>query len=223
MLAALFLGIAEAGNIAKYPSKKVITKEKLKPKFGSSTKTTEEPALFVTEEPLLNNSSTTLLPTSIETFESTSSSSTTDNSLMETSLQSEHHELESPIVIESTTLAANLTQIEEKATSNGADETTAEVLETSTAAAVAASAAESDIATANKTNTAASSSSIVPCTCGVFLSSQFTMGSQDLPKGEAVISNSLQRAYPCNGVGQRQCQTKCLEQVRILLDKALGI
>ncbi|XP_013109789.2 follicle cell protein 3C-1 isoform X1 [Stomoxys calcitrans] len=54
---------------------------------------------------------------------------------------------------------------------------------------------------------------ILPCTCGIFLSSQFTKGSTEPPRGECVISNALERTFPCNGVGQKQCQTKCLEQI----------
>ncbi|XP_075158516.1 follicle cell protein 3C [Haematobia irritans] len=53
-----------------------------------------------------------------------------------------------------------------------------------------------------------------PCTCGIFLSSQLTKGSSDQPpRGEAVISNSLEKKFPCNGVGQKQCQTKCLQEL----------
>lgn len=54
----------------------------------------------------------------------------------------------------------------------------------------------------------------IPCTCGIFLSSQFSKGSAVPPRGEAVISNSIDRTFACNNVGQKQCQTKCLQQVR---------
>lgn len=52
------------------------------------------------------------------------------------------------------------------------------------------------------------------CTCGIFLSSQFVKGSPEPPKGEPVISTTLERSFQCNPLGQKQCQTKCLEQVR---------
>lgn len=58
------------------------------------------------------------------------------------------------------------------------------------------------------------SSEDLSCTCGIFLNSQFTKGSKDPPKGEPVISNILDRNFPCNPIGQKQCQTKCLEQVQ---------
>lgn len=51
------------------------------------------------------------------------------------------------------------------------------------------------------------------CTCGIFLSSQFVKGSPEPPKGEPVISTTLERSFQCNPIGQKQCQTKCLEQV----------
>lgn len=54
----------------------------------------------------------------------------------------------------------------------------------------------------------------IPCTCGIFLGSQFSKGSAVPPRGDAVISNSIDRTFSCNNVGQKQCQTKCLQQVR---------
>ena len=51
------------------------------------------------------------------------------------------------------------------------------------------------------------------CICGIFLSSQFVKGSSAPPKGEPVISNTLDKKFVCNPIGRRQCQTKCLEQV----------
>lgn len=53
----------------------------------------------------------------------------------------------------------------------------------------------------------------VPCTCGIFLSSQFVKGSPAPPKGEPIISTTLDRQFVCNSIGRKQCQTKCLEQV----------
>ncbi|XP_017155862.1 follicle cell protein 3C-1 [Drosophila miranda] len=49
----------------------------------------------------------------------------------------------------------------------------------------------------------------VPCTCGVFLSSQMHHGLQEAP----LIHQELDRMYPCNAIGRKQCQTKCLEAI----------
>ncbi|XP_002061205.2 follicle cell protein 3C-1 [Drosophila willistoni] len=49
----------------------------------------------------------------------------------------------------------------------------------------------------------------VPCTCGVFLSSQIPNGLPETP----LIMNELDRMYPCNAIGRKQCQTKCLEAI----------
>ncbi|KAH8386542.1 hypothetical protein KR093_001188 [Drosophila rubida] len=49
----------------------------------------------------------------------------------------------------------------------------------------------------------------VPCTCGVFLSSQIKNGLPDAP----LIHNEMDRMYPCNAIGRKQCQTKCLEAI----------
>ncbi|XP_058977770.1 follicle cell protein 3C-1-like [Musca domestica] len=72
-------------------------------------------------------------------------------------------------------------------------------------------------------NRLTNSTELVPCTCGIFLNSQFTKGSTDPPRGEAVISNLLDRTFPCNGIGQRQCQTKCLEQIARHLPNSANI
>ncbi|KAH8409107.1 hypothetical protein KR009_007573, partial [Drosophila setifemur] len=49
----------------------------------------------------------------------------------------------------------------------------------------------------------------VPCTCGVFLSSQIPNGLPTAP----LIHQELDRMFPCNAIGQKQCQTKCLEAI----------
>ncbi|XP_054731041.1 uncharacterized protein LOC129239525 [Anastrepha obliqua] len=53
----------------------------------------------------------------------------------------------------------------------------------------------------------------VPCTCGVFLASQIKRGAKEPPEGTPVITNELDRTFPCNQIGQKQCQTKCLEAI----------
>ncbi|XP_016951704.3 follicle cell protein 3C-1 [Drosophila biarmipes] len=49
----------------------------------------------------------------------------------------------------------------------------------------------------------------VPCTCGVFLSSQILNGLPTKP----LIHQELDRVFPCNAIGSKQCQTKCLEAI----------
>ncbi|XP_020808503.1 follicle cell protein 3C-1 [Drosophila serrata] len=49
----------------------------------------------------------------------------------------------------------------------------------------------------------------VPCTCGVFLSSQIPNGLPTAP----LINQELDRMFPCNAIGRKQCQTKCLEAI----------
>ncbi|XP_017850108.1 follicle cell protein 3C-1 [Drosophila busckii] len=49
----------------------------------------------------------------------------------------------------------------------------------------------------------------VPCTCGVFLSSQIKNGLPETP----LIHNEMDRMFPCNAIGRKQCQTKCLETI----------
>ncbi|XP_070074413.1 follicle cell protein 3C-1 isoform X1 [Drosophila takahashii] len=49
----------------------------------------------------------------------------------------------------------------------------------------------------------------VPCTCGVFLSSQIPNGLPTKP----LIHQELDRMFPCNAIGRKQCQTKCLEAI----------
>lgn len=54
---------------------------------------------------------------------------------------------------------------------------------------------------------------VVPCTCGIFLSSQFKKGSPDPPEGSPALLLDINKAFACNQVGVRQCQSKCLEAV----------
>ncbi|XP_016980280.1 follicle cell protein 3C-1 [Drosophila rhopaloa] len=49
----------------------------------------------------------------------------------------------------------------------------------------------------------------VPCTCGVFLSSQIPNGLPTKP----LIHQELDRMFPCDAIGRKQCQTKCLEAI----------
>ncbi|XP_037938278.1 follicle cell protein 3C-1 [Teleopsis dalmanni] len=81
---------------------------------------------------------------------------------------------------------------------------------TSESAATASSTSRTSTSTSTSTT---ENNRIVPCTCGIFLSSQIKQGSSEKPTGKPAISNELDRNYPCNAIGQKQCQTKCLENI----------
>nr|CAD7447468.1 unnamed protein product [Timema bartmani] len=51
----------------------------------------------------------------------------------------------------------------------------------------------------------------VPCTCGVFLSGQFTKNSQDPPKGHPALLHEHPDPFPCNIWGNKQCTNRCLD------------
>lgn len=51
------------------------------------------------------------------------------------------------------------------------------------------------------------------CTCGVFLSGQFSKNSQEPPRGHAALMHEQDSMYPCTPVGAKQCSSKCLETV----------
>ncbi|XP_050302485.1 follicle cell protein 3C-1 [Anthonomus grandis grandis] len=52
-----------------------------------------------------------------------------------------------------------------------------------------------------------------PCTCGVFLSSQFKKGSKEQPKGEPVLVQEIETPFMNNAIGNKQCTHKCLEEI----------
>ncbi|KAF7287558.1 follicle cell protein 3C [Rhynchophorus ferrugineus] len=52
-----------------------------------------------------------------------------------------------------------------------------------------------------------------PCTCGVFLSSQFKKGSKSQPKGEPVLTQEIDTPFMNNAVGNKQCTHRCLEVI----------
>nr|CAD7260731.1 unnamed protein product [Timema shepardi] len=51
----------------------------------------------------------------------------------------------------------------------------------------------------------------VPCTCGVFLSGQFTKNSQEPPKGHPALLHEHPDPFPCNIWGNKQCTNRCLD------------
>lgn len=51
------------------------------------------------------------------------------------------------------------------------------------------------------------------CTCAVFLTGQFTKGSQEKPKGHPALLNEHEVLFPCTAAGNKQCTNKCLETV----------
>lgn len=57
----------------------------------------------------------------------------------------------------------------------------------------------------------------MPCTCGVFLSGQFTKGSKDPPKGNACLLHEQDLMLPCSPQGVKLCTNRCLEMVSFYL------
>uniref|UniRef100_A0A1B6L8X8 Follicle cell protein 3C-1 n=1 Tax=Graphocephala atropunctata TaxID=36148 RepID=A0A1B6L8X8_9HEMI len=56
-------------------------------------------------------------------------------------------------------------------------------------------------------------SAVVPCTCGVFLTGQFTQGSHQPPTGFPALLHEYEQPFPCSPLGNRQCANKCLEVI----------
>ncbi|BFG00432.1 follicle cell protein 3C-1 [Drosophila madeirensis] len=103
------------------------------------------------------------------------------------------------------TPAAAATTTATTTTSNGLDNTlpSPPTPEPATATATATATALAPATSSNLDNHP------VPCTCGVFLSSQMHRGLHEAP----LIHQELDRMYPCNAIGRKQCQTKCLEAI----------
>lgn len=55
------------------------------------------------------------------------------------------------------------------------------------------------------------------CTCAVFLTGQFTKGSQDPPNGNPALLNEHETLFSCTPAGNKQCTNKCLETVKDLI------
>ncbi|XP_030755180.1 follicle cell protein 3C-1 isoform X3 [Sitophilus oryzae] len=62
-----------------------------------------------------------------------------------------------------------------------------------------------------------------PCTCGVFLSSQFKRGSKDQPKGDPVLTQEIDAPFMNNAFGNKQCTHRCLEMIVKHLPKSSDI
>lgn len=52
------------------------------------------------------------------------------------------------------------------------------------------------------------------CTCAVFLSGQFTKGSNQPPLGNPALLHEQENVMACNPMGSKQCTNKCLETVK---------
>ncbi|XP_022200265.2 follicle cell protein 3C-1 [Nilaparvata lugens] len=72
-------------------------------------------------------------------------------------------------------------------------------------------ASKTDLATSSPNDILKTSSSPIPCTCGVFMSGQFTRGSHSQPKGNPVLMHEYEDVFPCTAVGNKQCINKCLD------------
>lgn len=55
------------------------------------------------------------------------------------------------------------------------------------------------------------------CTCAVFLSGQFTKGSNQPPLGNPALLHEQENVMACNPLGSKQCTNKCLETVRLAI------
>lgn len=53
----------------------------------------------------------------------------------------------------------------------------------------------------------------IPCTCGVFLSGQFVKGGNQQPTGLPALLHEHSDVFPCNVFGSKQCTNKCLDIV----------
>lgn len=68
----------------------------------------------------------------------------------------------------------------------------------------------------NLTAATTGNTELTPCTCGIFLTSQFKKGSTEQPTGNPVLMSEINQVFPCNVAGQKMCQNKCLDSVRFL-------
>ncbi|KAL1513349.1 hypothetical protein ABEB36_002770 [Hypothenemus hampei] len=75
----------------------------------------------------------------------------------------------------------------------------------------------------DKSSTDVSPPEDIPCTCGVFLSSQFKKGSKDQPKGDPVLTQEIDAPFMNNAIGNKQCTHRCLEAIIKHLPKSSDI
>ncbi|XP_044728148.1 follicle cell protein 3C-1 [Chrysoperla carnea] len=52
---------------------------------------------------------------------------------------------------------------------------------------------------------------LIPCTCAVFLSGQFTKGSPEQPRGYPALVHEQEMTFACTNLGNKQCTNKCLD------------
>ncbi|XP_050438145.1 follicle cell protein 3C-1 [Adelges cooleyi] len=64
---------------------------------------------------------------------------------------------------------------------------------------------------------------ITPCTCGVFLSSQFTKGSGKQPSGYAALMHEQDEPATCNALGIKTCTNRCLDIIAKYLPNSSAI
>ncbi|XP_050548953.1 follicle cell protein 3C-1 [Daktulosphaira vitifoliae] len=64
---------------------------------------------------------------------------------------------------------------------------------------------------------------VTPCTCGVFLSSQFTKGSGKQPNGYATLMHEQDEPATCNALGIKTCTNKCLDIIAKYLPNSPAI
>ncbi|KAG8282421.1 hypothetical protein J6590_036387 [Homalodisca vitripennis] len=60
----------------------------------------------------------------------------------------------------------------------------------------------------------------VPCTCGIFLTGQFTPGAQIPPSSIPALSFEFDYNLPCSKFGNHQCANNCLQTIAKQLPKS---
>lgn len=59
----------------------------------------------------------------------------------------------------------------------------------------------------------ANTNELIPCTCAVFLTGQFTKGSNEQPKGLPALMHEQDIPLPCSPTGIKLCTNKCLDSI----------
>ncbi|XP_058803386.1 follicle cell protein 3C-1 [Phymastichus coffea] len=55
--------------------------------------------------------------------------------------------------------------------------------------------------------------SLIPCSCGVFLSGQLKKGNKISPSGNPALLHEMSETYPCTSAGNKMCINKCLDMI----------
>ncbi|ALC48827.1 Fcp3C [Drosophila busckii] len=203
MLSLLLIGVLSQQDIAAskiaytkplfgFGKTSYLKEKRFRPKAATASVTTTEADWPAPIEFIISSSAKDLGTTQLPMW---SSSSSTDRS-------TKSNEHESTDIL-STTQSSNSQNINLESTASSLD---------NTLALPPATTATTTTTTTTTTKATAALNQPVPCTCGVFLSSQIKNGLPETP----LIHNEMDRMFPCNAIGRKQCQTKCLETASCL-------